>query len=158
MEDNILKEDLSKNKKLTPELKKKRRKVLEINLFIIIFIVVYMFDIKYAYYTVELNTLSNILKAISVVFLIISIFKFDAGYRKDNEGIFLTGIEILIIALISLFMTTLINVEEHIFSSIIYGICIFTGIYYLLKSFVKIRRIRKEHNKQISDVRKIIEK
>ena len=143
---------------MTPELKKKRRKILEINLFIIIFIIAYMFAIRYAYYTVELNTLSNILKAISVVFLVFSIFKFESGYRKDNESIFLTGIEILVIALISLFMSYLINVEEHIFTNIIYGICIFAGIYYVLKSFVKIRRIRKEHNKQISDVRKIIEK
>lgn len=158
MEDNILKEDLSKNKKLTPEFKKRIKKVLGINLLLAAIIVVYMFAIQFGFYNLELNTLETILKVIASIILVFAIYKFEMSYKKDNEGIFLSGVEALIVALITLFMTSFINIEEGIFKNIIYGICIFVFIYYLIKSFVQIRKIKKEHKKQISDVREIIEK
>lgn len=154
----ILEEDLSKNKKLTPELKKKIRKIFGKNIFIIGLILIYMALLTLAFYKMELNTLSTDLKVLSTGFLVFAIIKFEKGYKNDNEGIFLTGIELLVLAIITLFMTVLISTDEHFFQSTIMGISIFVAVYYILKSFVIRGKIRKQHKKQVSDVRDIIKK
>lgn len=64
--DEILKEDLSKNKKLTPELKSKIRKILGKNILIIGCILIYIGLITMAFYKMELNTLGNDLKVLSI--------------------------------------------------------------------------------------------
>lgn len=88
----------------------------------------------------------------------LAIIKFEQGYKQDKEGIFLVGIEALVLALFTLFMTVLISIEEQIFKNIIENSALFIIVYYLLKSFVIIRKIKKEHKKKISDVRDIIKK
>lgn len=158
MSEDILKEDLSKNKKITPELKEKMRKILLKNVLIIIGILLYLLILTLAFYKMELNTLATDLKVISVGFLVLAIMKFEKGYREDKEGIFLTGVEALVLALITLFMTALISVDEQIFKNIILGIGLITTIYYLLKTYVLRRKIKKEHKKKISDVRDIVGK
>ena len=154
----ILEEDLSKNKKLTPELKKKIRRIFGKNIFIIGLILIYMALLTLAFYKMELNTLSTDLKVLSTGFLVFAIIKFEQGYKNDNEGIFLTGIELLVLAIITLFMTVLISTDEHFFQSIIMGISIFVAVYYIVKSFVIRGKIKKQHKKQVSDVRDIVKK
>lgn len=154
----VLEEDLSKNKKLTPELKKKIRKTFGKNILIIGLILMYMGLLTLSFYKMELNTLSTDLKVLSVGFLAFAIIKFEQGYKKDNEGIFLTGVEALVLALITLFMTVLISTSENFFKNVILGICIFVTVYYLLKSLVIRSKIKKQHKKQVSDVRDIVKK
>ena len=154
----VLEEDLSKNKKLTSELKKKIRKTFGKNILIIGLILMYMGLLTLSFYKMELNTLSTDLKVLSVGFLAFAIIKFEQGYKKDNEGIFLTGVEALVLALITLFMTVLISTSENFFKNVILGICIFVTVYYLLKSLVIRSKIKKQHKKQVSDVRDIVKK
>lgn len=156
--EEIFEEDLSKNKKLTPELKTKIRKTFGKSFAMIGLVLVYMLLITLAFYKMELNTLATDLKVIGAGFLVVSIVKFEQGYKKDNEGIFLVGVEFLILALISLFMTALISAEETFFRNVVTGICIFSVIYYLLKAFIIRRKIKKQHKKQISDIRDIVKK
>ena len=158
MEEDIVKEELYKMKKITPELKQKRRRILLKNFVIIVFIIAYLGILALAFYKMELNSLSLYLKILSIAFLGFSIFKFEQGYRKDDERIFLTGVEILILSLITLFMTSFINFEEHVFKNIIIGIGIFAIVYYSLKTYILRRKIKKEHKKNISDIREIVEK
>ena len=158
MEEKILKEDLSKNKRLTPELKIKIRKIYAKHFLVIGLIFVYTGIITLAFYKMELNTLATDLKVLSLGFLCFAIIKFEQGYKKDNEGIFLIGVEALVLALMTLFMTSFISIEENEFKNITTGFCVFALIYYLLKNFIMINKIKKEHKKQISDVRDIIHK
>ncbi len=158
MEEEILKEDLSKNKKITPELKEKMRRILFKNILVIIFIILYLLILTLAFYKMELNTLALDLKVISVGFLVFAILKFEKGYKEDKEGIFLTGVEALVLALMTLFMTALISEEEQIFKNVILGTGIIATVYYLLKSYVLRRKIKKEHKMKISDVRDIVGK
>ena len=157
MNEEILKEDLSKNKKLTTELKKRIKKIWGINICIILFIVLYMYLMFLAYYKMELDTFSYDLKVLSVGFLAFAIYKFEQGYKKDNEKIFLTGIESLVLALITLFMISFISIEEFYFRNIVIGFMAFSLIYYVLKSLYLTHKIKKEHKKNISDVRDIIQ-
>ncbi len=158
MEEEVVKEELSKIKKITPELKKKRKKLILKNLLILVAIAAYLGLICYAFYNIELNLFSNILKAISSILLLLAIYYFEQGYRKDNEGIFLVGVEILAFTLITLFMTSFISFEEHIFINIIIGIGIVSLGYYLIKLLIFVRKIRKEHKKNFNDIRDIVEK
>lgn len=91
-------------------------------------------------------------------FLVFAIVKFENGYKQDKEGIFLSGVEALILALITLFMTSLISSDEQFFKNTIWGIGTFATIYYLLKTWILRRKIKKEHKKKISDVRDIVGK
>lgn len=156
--EEIFEEDWSKNKKLTPELKTKIRKTFVKSFAMIGLILVYMGLITLAFYKMELNTLATDLKVIGTGFLVVSIIKFEQGYKKDNEGIFLVGVEFLVLALISLFMTALISEEEVFFKNVVTGICVFSAIYYLIKTWVIRRKIKKQHKKQMSDIRDIVKK
>lgn len=156
--EEIFNEDLSKNKKLTPEFKNKIRKTFGKNVLVLGFILIYMGLLLMAFYKMELNTLAQDLKVLSVGFLALAIIKFEKGYKKDNEFIFLVGVEALVLALITLFMTAFISADEQIFKNIILGISIICAVYYTLKTLVIRRKIKKEHKKQISDVRDIIQK
>ena len=140
MEEEILKEDLSRNKKLTPELKNKIRKIYAKHFLVIGLIFVYTGIITLAFYKMELNTLATDLKVLSLGFLCFAIIKFEQGYKKDNEGIFLTGVESLVLALMTLFMTSFISIEESEFKNITTGFCGFALIYYLLKKKVNIKQ------------------
>lgn len=55
-------------------------------------------------------------------------------------------------------MTSFISIEEQVFKNIIFGFSIFTAIYYIIKSFIMLRKIKKEHKNNISDVRDIVKK
>ena len=156
MDEEIIKEDLSKNKKISPELKIKRRKILFKNIMLIILILLYLLILTMAFYKMELNTLATDLKVISVGLLVFAIYKFENGYKNDNEGTFLTGVEALLFALFTLFMTALISEEEQLFKNVILGTGIVSTVYYLSKSYVLRRKIKKEHKKKISDVRDIV--
>lgn len=152
----VLEEDLSKNKKLTPELKSKIRKTFIKNLLIAIFIVIYMGLLGMAFYKMELNVLATDLKMLSLGFLVFSIIKFEQSYRKDNEGIFLIGIETLFLAIVTLLMTGLISEEESLFKNVIFAVALVGIVYYMLKTIIIALKIKKQHKKQISDVREII--
>lgn len=158
MAEDILQEDLSKNKKMTPELKEKRRKILLKNILLIIATIIYLLIITLAFYKMELNALAVDLKVISSFFLIWAILKFEKGYKKDNEYIFLTGVELLVFALLTLFMTAFVNTEEQTFRRIILGTGIVVTIYYIMKTYISRRKVKKEHKKKISDVRDIVGK
>ena len=62
------------------------------------------------------------------------------------------------LAILTLLMTSFISIEEQSFKNIVIGFSVFSAIYYLIKSFVMIRKIKKEHKNKISDVRDIIKK
>lgn len=55
-------------------------------------------------------------------------------------------------------MTSFISIEEQVFKNIIFGFSIFTATYYIIKSFIMLRKIKKEHKNNISDVRDIVKK
>ena len=158
MDEEILKKDLSKNKKITPELKQKMRKILFQNILIIIFIMLYLFILTLAFYKMELNTLEVDLKTISVGLLVFAIWNFEKGYKEDKEEVFLRGVEILILSLFTLFTTALISEEEHFFKNVMMSTGLISIIYYLSKSYILRRKIKKEHKRKISDVRDIVGK
>lgn len=62
------------------------------------------------------------------------------------------------LAILTLLMTSFISIEEQSFKNIVIEFSVFSAIYYLIKSFVMIRKIKKEHKNKISDVRDIIKK
>ena len=153
-----IKEDISlKNrKKLPEELKSKRNNMIFKNLLIAICITVYFILINLGYYNIEKNIYMTDLKIFSIIVLAISIILFEKGYRKDNEGIFLSGIEVLIIAIITLAEQYRIFYSFDNIQMLFNLVPVYFIIYYTIKLLINTRMIEKEYS--ATDVREIVKK
>lgn len=151
-----LKQDISlkARKKLPEYIKDKRNDIIFKNVIIAIIITVYMAFLQLGYCNISKNVYINDLKVFSTVLLVISIIFFENGYKKDNEGIFLYGVETLLIAFITLTMQfTMFEAPRtiHIFAELSF---IYFIIYYIIKSLIQVRKVKKEY--LTSDVRELV--
>lgn len=109
---------------------------------------------------IETNSYLNLLRGVSILVAGISIIYFEAGYRKDNERIFLYGVEILVFAM--MLLATIYLYYNYMFygkymqiMAIVAG-CIVT--YYVVKIFIVRKRMKKQYYKDLNDIKEIVKK
>lgn len=151
-----LKQDISlkARKKLPEYIKDKRNNIIFKNIIIAILVTLYFAFLQLGYCNITKNVYVNDLRVFSTVLLVISIIFFENGYKKDNEGIFLYGVETLLIAFITLTMPfTMFEASRtmHIFIELSF---IYFIIYYIIKSLIQVRKVKKEY--LTSDVRELV--
>ena len=153
-----LKEDISlKNRnKLPKEIKLKRNSLIFKNLILSIGIVLYLYFINLGFYNLEHSVYLTDLKVFSVAVLIVSIILFEKGYSNDDEGIFLNGIEMLVLALITMLSQyRIFNVSSYKIQLFFDIIFIFFILYYIIKSLIQTRMLSNKYKP--SDARKIVQ-
>ena len=137
-----------------PIVKKKIHKVVFKNLIIVVAIFIYFMFLNLGYYNIEKSVYIIDLKVFSIAILAIAIICFEKSYVKDNEAIFLNGIEALLLAFITLIMPyTLFETSDTVRDSFMMS-CIYFGVYYIIKSLVQMIKIKRDYS--ISDVKEII--
>lgn len=152
-----LKEDISlKNRKRLPqETKQKRKNVVLKNMIIAIFTIVYFMFLNIACFNVENSIYIILLQVFSGIFLVVSIMLFEKGYKKDNEGIFLNGVEALVISFVTMLMQFKFDDSKTIrlIFTLIFVVFI---LYYVLKSIIQARNLKKSY--KASDVEELVKK
>lgn len=150
-------ENLDNSKKqLKKELNEKMNKVVFKNIIIAIVIIIYFMFLNLGYYNIQKSNYITDLQVFSASILTIAIILFEKSYSKDNEGIFLNGIEALIVAIITLVMPSVAFGSSEVIHYILSFSFIYFAIYYAIKSFFQAKKIKKEY--KISDVREIVKK
>lgn len=151
-------EDLSlKNRKKLPEdIKSERNIVIFKNIITAIIITIYFILINLGCYYLEKTVFSTLLKIISFIILAFAISFFEKGYRKDNERIFLYGIELLFLAFFTLLMQYKIYSNSNIVNLILSMSFMYFSIYYIIKGLIQARNVEKKYSS--TDIREIIEK
>lgn len=157
-EENIRKldEELKEKRKIPKEYKKKIRKQVIFNIITIFAITLFLASINIMSLYIETQTYLNYLRIISIIVAIISIIYFELGYKKDNEKLFLYGVEILILALITLFSIYLYYMFFEKYSNILIYITIAFLAYYLIKILILKSRMKKKYYKEQNDIKEIV--
>ena len=151
-------EERKKQVSLPIEEKNKINKELFINIILAIAIVLFFFFINMGYINIKESTYTTDLQVFSIAAIAITIFIFEKAYKKDDDKIALLGIEMLALSICTLLTNYIYKYHNNVFVYIINVISMLFGIYYVGKSIIVYKKMRKEALKNLSDVRKIIKK
>ena len=147
--------DVIKNKnKITVETSKKIKAKIFENLIIAILFALYFYFIYLGSQNIEANVFLTDLKVFSFGLLIIAIILFEYSYRRDNGNLCIHGIEILILAIITLFLIYIYSLYiNRTFSLIITSISILSIIYFMIKSIIIFFKIENADFKSKNDIK-----
>lgn len=132
-----------------------RKKIFE-NIIIAIAIILYFVIINFSYSRMEEDMLLQGIKMASMGILALSIVTFEIAYHKDSGRIAINGIEILILAIQTLTIWTVINRLKIEFNKYILFSTYAFAIYYVLKSIVIYTIEKKKYLDSLSDIHEIV--
>lgn len=150
--------ELKNKKKLPRKVRENIYDKIFINTIIAIVIVVYFGFLNLGYRNIEQEVFITDLKVFSFSILVLSIILLEKGYKTDNSGVFLNGIETFCISFITLFMTHTFFKSGDVTRQIVSLSFLYISIYYMLKSVVIYIKEVKKYKSSMSDVRDIIRK
>ena len=132
-----------------------RKKIFE-NLIIAITIMIYFIIINFSYFRMDENISLQGIKIASIVILIFSIIIFEVAYHKDSGRIAINGIEVLVLAIHTLTIWTVINRFKIEFDKYILFSTYTFAIYYILKSIIIYTIEKKKYLDSLSDIHEIV--
>jgi len=124
-----------------------------------------LYTILITTYFIILNSQLNLLNSAiltkcinvsSLIFLVISIVMFEIGYRKDKSKTFINGIEILVVAIFTLFIKHIPKVLECTIQEYIQTGTLAFVAYYILKSGIQYTIKKQNELKDLSDIKEIV--
>lgn len=159
-EENIrkLQEEVNQNKKIPKEYKKKINKKILLNIAILLAMILYLTCINVMSLYLDTEIYIRYIKVLSIILCAISIIYFEISYKKDNEEIFLYGVEILILAFITLFLNYAYFLYFDKYNKMLIGISIIIAIYFLIKAIYIKTKMKKTYYKQLNDIKDIVKK
>lgn len=158
IEKNIQKfdEEITNRKKLTADMKKNLNSKVFENLIYFMVIMAYLIAVNIISANIDTEIFFIIIKIVSFIWLAISILICEISYRKDNEALALHGLEILSIAIVSLFLISSYKLYYDKFALVIETIIIAYILFYAFKIIYILIKTRIKHNKNLSDINTIV--
>lgn len=159
-EENIRKldEQIKESKKIPKDYKKKMNKQLILNLITLIVMILYLSCINVLSLYLDTEIYLKYIKIVSVILAVISVVYFELGYRKDNEKLFLYGVEVLFLAIVTLFSNYAYYMYFDRYNIILAGITGGFALYYLIKILIVRRNLKKQYYKEQNDIKDIVKK
>lgn len=158
----IIEQELSQGRKEkkkipTDELERLNNRIFK-NMIIAIVIILYLLLIHMGALNIETTTYIMDLKVFSMLLIGLTILIFEISYKKDSGILCIYGMEILMLAIITLLLPTYYTIQNENYGMIIASILITFTIYYIIKSAIIYYKERKLHLKKVSDINEIIKK
>lgn len=159
-QENIQKfdEEYKKSRIIPKDYKKKIRNRILKNTSIAIIIIAYLIALNVLSLYIETDTYILAIKIVCVVLSVISVIYFELSYRRDNGYLFLHGAEFLVLATITLFSVYAYSLFFITYNNILLYILIAVVIYYIIKTILTLRNMKKEYYKSQNDIKEIIKK
>ena len=157
-ERDILAEKIKEKNKLPQKVKEETNQIVFKNVVLGIIIILYFIFINLAYFNIVKDVLILDIKVFSICLIIITIWLFEKAYTKANSELAINGIEILFVALVTLFMQYVYFYKDTTFIKIYMLIPVMVAIYYVIKATVIVVKTQNKYRNNISDVKEIIKK
>lgn len=149
---------IEEKKKIPKEIREKiNGKVFE-NMVIAAIIMIYLVALNFGMSNIPTDTYIMDLKVFSIMLLVITIIIYEYGYKKDNGEIWLHGVEIMAIAIFTLYLIYLYSIYYSNYSTLLVSACIVCLIYYAIKIIITQRKIETNYNKSLRDINEIVKK
>ena len=150
--------EIEEMKKLPVEEKKKISEKIFINMAIMIGVICYLLVLNVGESNIQTDTYSVILKVLSIICIIITLFLFEISYKTNKNEIILHSIEMLILSFLTLFLISAYSLYYGNFYKVIYIAMGGVGIYYGLKSCIIRKIMKNKYYKSLSDIKTIVAK
>lgn len=159
-QENIQKfdEEYKKSRVIPNDYKKKIQNRILKNTVIAIIVIVYLVLLNVLSLYIETKVYILGIKILCVALSIVSVIYFEFSYRKDNGYLFMHGAEFLVIATITLFSVYAYSLFFVTYNSILLYISIFIAVYYIIKTILTLRNMKKQYYKEQNDIREIVKK
>lgn len=148
-------EKINEERKLDKETKAViYKKILKNFLFAIGILVLF---ITLRFMALNLDKTINILvyKILSVISLAVTIILFEVAYKKDDDALAITSIEMLFLSITLLLAPYILIIRKNVFTSMI---GVYFTIYYIIKNLIIYRNERNKYLQEKSDITQIIKK
>lgn len=147
------------NKKRLPEEEKTKiyKKVFE-NMLIADILMAFFYLISLGSFNIETQTFLMDLKVFSVGFILFTIILFEISYRKENGSLCIHGIECMAVAICILFFNYLYTMYMKDFYLYVSTFAYISSVYYVGKSIIIYRKMKKQYIASLSDIDEIIKK
>lgn len=155
-ETDILAQEIREKKKVPKEVKEKMNQVVFKNVALGIMVVLFFIFVNLGYYNITKNVFIVDVKVFSMCLIVITIILFEKAYEKDSSELAVYGIEILIVALSTLFMQYVYFYQDDTFIKLYMLIPLIFALYYVIKSTILAAKIQDTYRKNISDVKEIV--
>lgn len=153
-----IEEEINEKRKMPKEVKESLRKEIFTNIIICTCLVAYFLFLFLG--SVDKTKAVRVidLKIFSIIYLAASIILFEMAYKKDNGKIAIHGIEILLVAIMTLFLPYIIFELDSKYQKIYYFVGEYIAVYYVIKCICIAIIIRRKYSKDVSDIKEIIKK
>lgn len=153
-----IEEEINEKRKMPKEVKESLRKEIFTNIIICACLVVYFLFLFLGSVDKTKAVRAIDLKIFSTMYLATSIILFEIAYRKDSGKLAIHGIEVLLVAIITLFLPYIIFELDSKYQKIYAFVGEYIAAYYVIKCIcIAIARKRK-YSKDVSDIKEIIKK
>ena len=150
-----IEDEIVKKTTMPEELKEKNRKEIFINIVLGIGIITYFIFLALGSIDSVKSIRSVDFKVFSLVLLFTAICLFEIAYKKDSGKLAINGIEILLVAIFTLFLPYIVfELDELHQRYFILGSSLI-GIYYIVKSVIIQNKAKDLYEKQESDIKEI---
>ena len=159
-QDNIQKfdEEYKQSRVIPKDYKKKIRNRILKNSIIAIIIIVYLISINVLSLYMETPNYIFSMKLVCIILAIICVIYFELSYRKDSGYLFLHGAEFLVLAMITLFNIYAYSLFYASYNKILIYISIVVVVYYVIKTIVTLRNMKKQYYESLNDIKEIVKK
>ena len=140
------------------EIGEKTIKDIYINIVKAIVIIFYFLVINLIYENVDINILNTGIQCFSILILFGAIYFFEKAYKKDDFNLTIEGIELLILAILSLTIEHNTTKYDFEFKPYVLTISYIFASYFVLKGLVIYTKEKKKYVDSLSDVREIVKK
>lgn len=146
---------IAKQEKLPEEEKQKITRIALDNLINAISIMTYLIVLMLLPLIKKQMFSITIYKTASMIILFLSIFIFEKAYKCDSGKLTISGIEVLILAIITLFAQYGFLKMQYTFLQLA---GVYYGAYYIIKTIVLSVKIKRNYRKTVSDISEIVKK
>lgn len=159
-QENIQKfdEEYKKSRIIPKDYKTKIRNRILKNTAIAIIVIAYLIALNLLSLYIETNTYILGIKILCVVLAVISVIYFELSYKKDNGYLFLHGAEFLVLATITLFSVYAYSLFFITYNNILLYILIAVVIYYIIKTILTLRNMKRQYYDEQNDIKEIVKK
>lgn len=155
---NKLEKEIQNKKRMPKEKQEDINKKIFENILIAIIVMIYFYLINIGSLNIETNVFLTDLKVFSVGIIIFTIILFEYSYKKENSNVCIHGIESLFISIVTLFSIYAYTLFFDKFNLLIALSAFLFAIYYVGKSIIIYKKMRKSYFKNLSDIGDIIKK
>jgi len=148
-------EKINEERKLSKEIKLKIEKKALKNFLLATAILLLFVILKLMAINLEKQLSSLVFKEISIGLFIITLFLFESSYKKDDDSLAITSIEMFFLSVVTLLTPYILISRTSVYTSII---GVYFAVYYAMKNLILYRNEKNEYLNEKSDITEIIKK